>query len=77
MSKSNGGCGDLALHTLCAAGVLLSLFLIAGLAPLAVSFLLWVHYLSLAVLGQAFLNFQWDALLLETGLLARLCSTTN
>ncbi len=64
------GCGDLALHALCAAGVLLSLFLIAGLAPLAVSFLLWVHYLSLAVLGQVFLSFQWDALLLETGLLA-------
>jgi len=32
--------------------------------------LLWLAYLSLSVAGQDFLSFQWDALLLETGLLA-------
>jgi len=30
----------------------------------------WVFYLSLTVAGQTFLSFQWDNLLLETGLLA-------
>ena len=34
--------------------------------------MLWVFYLSLTVLGQTFLSFQWDVLLLETGLLAGL-----
>src|SRR5262249_28218371 len=32
--------------------------------------LLWLFYLSLTVVGQDFLSFQWDALLLESGLLA-------
>jgi hypothetical protein len=32
--------------------------------------LLWALYLSLTVAGQDFMAFQWDALLLETGLLA-------
>ena len=58
------------LHFLCFGGTLLSLLLIAGFAPVLVLFLLWVFYLSLAVAGQDFLNFQWDALLLETGFLA-------
>jgi hypothetical protein len=31
--------------------------------------LLWLAYLSLMVAGQDFLGFQWDALLLEAGLL--------
>jgi hypothetical protein len=30
----------------------------------------WVCYLSLFIFGQAFLNFQWDMLLLEVGFLA-------
>jgi hypothetical protein len=32
--------------------------------------LLWLTYLSLSVVGQDFLSFQWDALLLEAGFLA-------
>jgi len=44
--------------------------LILDIAPKLVLGLLWLIYLSLAVAGQIFLNFQWDALLLETGLLA-------
>ncbi len=44
--------------------------LIAGLAPGLCTVLLWVLYLSFVVVGQVFLGYQWDALLLETGLLA-------
>lgn len=60
------------LNFLCGAGAALSLLLIAGLAPLPVLFLLWVIYLSLAIVLREFLSFQWDALLLETGFLAML-----
>lgn len=61
---------DASLHVLCAGGALLSLLLIAGVAQRVVLALLWIDYLSLAVAGQTFLNFQWDALLLEAGLVA-------
>eukprot|EP00092_Neocalanus_flemingeri_P022033 GFUD01023898.1.p1 GENE.GFUD01023898.1~~GFUD01023898.1.p1 ORF type:complete len:639 (+),score=170.92 GFUD01023898.1:81-1997(+) len=36
--------------------------------------ILWVLYLSLFQVGQTFLGFQWDILLLETGFLAIICS---
>jgi predicted DCC family thiol-disulfide oxidoreductase YuxK len=62
--------GNAALHALCAGGVLASLLLLAGLVPAAAAFLAWLFYLSIAVAGQTFLEFQWDLLLLETGLLA-------
>ena len=58
------------LHGLCAGGVLLSLLLILDLAPALSLFLLWTVYLSLVTVGQEFLSFQWDNLLLETGFLA-------
>jgi predicted DCC family thiol-disulfide oxidoreductase YuxK len=58
------------LHVLCAAGAALSLALIAGLAPAVCLALLWVAYLSLCGAGQVFMNYQWDALLLEATLLA-------
>ncbi len=58
------------LHVLCAAGVVLSLLLFFGVAPVAALALLWSAYLSLVNVGQIFLGFQWDALLLETTLLA-------
>ena len=61
---------DLALAGLCWLGAALATLLIAGLAPVPVLTLLWVSYLSLTVAGQTFLAFQWDTLLLETGLLA-------
>src|SRR5262245_2980252 len=63
---------DRALHTLCWAGLAASGLLIAGFLPGPCLVLLWVCYLSLAVGGQVFLNFQWDALLLEAGLLVLL-----
>ncbi len=61
---------DACLHFLCAGGVVLSLILIAGFLPTATLIGLWMFYLSLVAVGQAFLSFQWDVLLLEVGLLA-------
>ena len=58
------------LHVLCAGGVACSLLLFAGIAPAVCLALLWAAYLSLNAAGQDFFNFQWDALLLETTLLA-------
>jgi predicted DCC family thiol-disulfide oxidoreductase YuxK len=58
------------LHVLCGAGVLISVLLMIGLAPVLSLALLFVLYLSLTIAGQTFLSFQWDILLLETGFLA-------
>ncbi len=58
------------LHVLCGAGVVLALLLFAGVAPTLCLAGLWAAYLSLSCAGQIFFNFQWDALLLETTLLA-------
>src|ERR1051326_8149484 len=54
----------------CAAGTALSILVIIGLAPAPCLFLLWLIYLSLTTVCFTFLGFQWDNLLLETGLLA-------
>ena len=61
---------DALLLGLCWAGIALSVAAVAGLAPIATFAALWLTYLSLTVAGQDFLSFQWDVLLLETGLLA-------
>jgi hypothetical protein len=58
------------LPVLCAAGCALALLLFAGIAPAVCLFGLWACYLSLCCAGQAFFNFQWDALLLEATLAA-------
>ncbi len=55
---------------LCIAGAGLSVLLIANIAPAVCLFWLWIIYLSLVSVGGEFLSFQWDILLLETGLLA-------
>jgi len=64
-----GGTGGF-LHGLCAAGVALALLLVCNLASGPALVGLWLCYLSLVSVGQDFLGFQWDALLLETTLLA-------
>ena len=66
------GVSDAALHAACVAGAVSALLLVLGLAPLVAALACWVLYLSLASVGQQFLSFQWDALLLETGFLALL-----
>jgi uncharacterized membrane protein YphA (DoxX/SURF4 family) len=58
------------LNVQCAAGTALALLLIFGIAPAPCLFLLWLIYLSLCTVCDPFLGFQWDVLLLETGLLA-------
>ena len=42
----------------------------AGILPSVMLPLLWLIYLSLSIVCRDFLSYQWDALLLETGLLA-------
>jgi predicted DCC family thiol-disulfide oxidoreductase YuxK len=64
------GSSDAFLHFLCGSGVLCSLLLILGIAPAISLVALFVLYLSLAVAGQVFFNFQWDVLLLEAGFLS-------
>jgi len=61
---------DTALHAVCWCGIALGLALFAGWLPGLCAVLLWLFYLSLVVVGQVFLGYQWDSLLLETGLLA-------
>jgi len=61
---------DVCLNLLCAGGVLLSFVLIAGFVPSFALIGLWTFYLSLVSVGQVFLSFQWDVLLLEAGFLA-------
>uniref|UniRef100_H3A1K9 Lipase maturation factor n=1 Tax=Latimeria chalumnae TaxID=7897 RepID=H3A1K9_LATCH len=60
------------MELLCLLGVLLSLgaMVMEPLRDSLVFFCLWVLYLSLYQVGQVFLYFQWDSLLLETGFLA-------
>ncbi|MGH9363742.1 MAG: lipase maturation factor family protein, partial [Thermoanaerobaculia bacterium] len=64
------GAGDGFLYLLCGAGTAAALCAVRGFAPAAALFLCWAFYLSLSTVGQVFLEFQWDVLLLETGLLA-------
>jgi len=58
------------LHALCGGGALASLLVLLGFAPSLGLALAWGFYLSLSSVSQVFLNYQWDALLLEAGLLA-------
>ncbi|HYF34671.1 MAG TPA: lipase maturation factor family protein [Prosthecobacter sp.] len=48
----------------------LSVLVIAGVAQRWLLLALWLGYLSISVTGDVFMSFQWDALLLEAGLLA-------
>lgn len=61
---------DPMLLGLCIGGTIISCAVIAGFAPSICLIVLWAFYLSLVSVGRVFLSYQWDALLLETGLLA-------
>ncbi|KAM9582383.1 lipase maturation factor 2 isoform 2-T2 [Guaruba guarouba] len=63
---------ELAMELLCLLGVLCSFgaLLLEPLRDSLLFALLWVLYLSLYQVGQVFLYFQWDSLLLEAGFLA-------
>jgi predicted DCC family thiol-disulfide oxidoreductase YuxK len=59
---------DRTLVRACRLGELLSLSLVLGAWPRPTLFGLWLLYLSFVTVGQDFLSFQWDTLLLETTL---------
>lgn len=61
---------DTALQGVAWAGVAFALLLLFGRWRLFSLIMLFVLYLSLYRAGQVFMNFQWDTLLLEAGLLA-------
>jgi lipase maturation factor 1 len=64
------GHSDAALHVVCGLGAALAVLVMAGVATMPALAWLWVLYLSLSVVCDVFLGFQWDALLLEVGFLA-------
>ena len=64
--------GDTMLLTQCWLGALCAIAMCAGFFPGACALVCWALYLSLMSVGESFANFQWDALLLETSLLAAL-----
>ncbi len=61
---------DRFLETLTGAGIALSIPVILGIATGPCLLLLWALYLSQVLIGQEFMSFQWDALLLEAGFLS-------
>ncbi len=61
---------DSFLRFLCWGGAVLSVLVIFGIATAPALALLWLFYLSLSVVCDVFLGYQWDSLLLETGFLA-------
>lgn len=61
---------DTSLQLICNSGVILALSVVLGFLTGPALLLLWGLYLSLVIIGQDFLSFQWDILLLETGFLA-------
>ena len=63
------GASDTMLHVWLALGAFASLWLVLGLWPAMAALMAWACYLSFAAAIPVFLNFQWDALLLEAGFL--------
>lgn len=66
------GSSDTHLHVWLAVGTAASVLLMLGLIPTASALAAWACYLSFASAVPVFLNFQWDALLLEAGFLTAL-----
>jgi predicted DCC family thiol-disulfide oxidoreductase YuxK len=66
------GAGDIALSVLCYGGAAAAFLAFVGFAQGPLLFVCWAFYLSLVHLGQDFLSFQWDILLVETGFAALL-----
>jgi predicted DCC family thiol-disulfide oxidoreductase YuxK len=58
------------IQAMCWSGAVLAIALLVGVAPIPVAAGLYVLYLSINTIGQAFLSFQWDSLLLEAGFAA-------
>jgi len=61
--------GDAMLTGMCTAGMVSAIALFIGIVPRAAAFTAWLLYFSLFTVGQVFLGYQWDTLLLEAGFL--------
>jgi lipase maturation factor 1 len=61
---------DAALKLLCSLGAVFGLLVMLGVVTGPALALAWLFYLSLSGVGQDFLGYQWDALLLEVGFLS-------
>lgn len=61
---------DAALQGMCIGGIVSSLLVLLGILTGPAILFCWLVWLSLVTIGQDFLCFQWDALLLEAGFLA-------
>ena len=64
------GSSDNALHAVCIAGIVAAALAFFGLVPRVMLAIGYVLYVSICSVGQDFLSFQWDMLLLEAGFLA-------
>jgi lipase maturation factor 1 len=64
------GTSDELLKAVPIVGAILAGLQLAGFGSIVVLPILWLLYLSVNVVGRDFLSFQWDSLLLETGLIA-------
>lgn len=54
----------------CYLGMIFSVILMAGLVPAVSCLVLWFLYISFINIGQDFMSFQWDILLVEVGFLS-------
>lgn len=68
---------DTCLELVCIVGIAVSLLNSVGYGCTASFAVAWFLYLSVYVVGQTFLSFQWDILLLEVGACARLLLHPN
>lgn len=66
------GAGDAVLQAVWVGGLVCGLAAAAGILQGPMLMGAWVAYLSFAAVGGPFMSFQWDALLLECGVLAML-----
>ena len=65
---------DIFLYSQLIVSIIFSALLIAGVLPFVSSLMLWISYLSIVNIGQSFMSFQWDILLIEAGFLTILIS---
>ncbi|MBX5484196.1 MAG: lipase maturation factor family protein [Myxococcaceae bacterium] len=71
------GASDAALIAVCALGAVFGALVMAGIAPRVSLVGAWALYLSLVNVGMPFMAYQWDMLLLESGLLGALLAPSG
>ncbi|MCA9393843.1 MAG: lipase maturation factor family protein [Candidatus Omnitrophica bacterium] len=63
-------CSDFFMVAVCFFGMMVAGQVVAGVYPAIGLAIMWMLYLSIVHVGQAFMSFQWDTLLLEVGFLS-------